>query len=1844
MRAMGGLRGASRLLGLAFGLALSFGGMASPAQAQDDGPRRVIISRDADYPGFDLQTLKDIDQKACATACVDDQSCKAFTYNTKAKWCFLKSDFGSLAVAPGATAGRIIVAKSIDKTTQEKRIEELTFLGPSPFENAKAQLNTLARDYPSHGIGYDTIRQGADRARANGNTTELERDLGAMLAIAPDDSGIWREFALGLLKRNPDDYSQRRDVLAAATSAAINAYLRADGAGDQALSLALLAHSLERREMWKEAIKSYRLSLEYKQDPQFRAAYDKLIAERGFRVVSNTVDADAASPRMCVVFSDPLPVSDASLSDYVVVEGGKGLAVEPQDSQICIDGLKHGQRYTMRFRAGLPSADGEKLAQTASVSSYIRDRAPWVGFAGNAYVLPAGQGASIPIDSINTDLIDAEVYRIGDRSIAIAVRDGNFLRQLDSYSASQIANTSGTSVWKGQIEVGAKKLNENITTAIPIGDAVKTIEPGVYVITAKAATKGSNDGGYDSSLATQWFIVSDLGLSALSGNDGVHAVIRSLNTAQALAGVKVKLVATNDEVLGEATTNADGYVRFEPGLARGNGGMAPQLLVAQTAAGDYAFLDMKKTAFDLTDRGVDGRPAPGPLDTFFTSERGIYRPGETVHLTALLRDAQAKAVNGLPLTLVVDRPDGVEFLRTQLTEEGQGGYSHDVAIPDGAQRGAWRFQLYADPDGAALTEISALIDDFEPERIAFELKTTAERLISGGTFPIQLTAKYLYGATAIGLGVDGDIIATPTSTSADNPGFSFGLSDDPVESVRDSLGASAVTDDAGEANFDATVPTLPETTKLFNAEIVVRVTDTNGRAVERRLTLPANGNKPHIGIKPNFDGSVSEGAAASFELIAIGPDGKRIDAKGATWQIEKLDTNYQWYRRDGAWKYEAITTATRVANGTVDLDASKPAAIEGKVNWGRFRLTVALAGDAPTSSSYGFDAGWYVDASAASETPDMLTVSLDQKNYKPGDTAKLRLDPRFPGIAQIMVIDDRVIDMKTVEVPEGGTTVDLPVTANWGPGAYVTATLFRPMDVQAKRMPTRALGLAWVPVDPADRRIDVQLDPEDQIRPRGPLTIPVTLANLKKGEDAYVTVAAVDIGILNLTQFKTPDPDGWYFSQRRLGMEIRDLYGLLIDRMQGVPGRLRSGGDGGAPGLKSVPPTEKLIAYYSGVVKVDENGKATITFDVPDFNGSVRVMAMAWSKEGIGHAEKEVIIRDPVVVMASLPRFMTPDDQSRIQVEINNVEGPAGDYQLTVDAPGLAMDPGDADKQVRLEKAGRATIALPIKAVDIGDHQITVSLASPENGQTFDRTYMLGIRPAGQPVSRRSLISLAPGNKLTVDEYAFAEFVPGTTSATLAIGGSAKLDVAAILASLDRYPYGCTEQITSKAMPLLYLNQVAATIGIAQDSELRKRLQDSIGKVLDNQSSAGSFGLWGPGYEDLWLDAYVTDFLTRAKAAGYLVPEIAFNNALDNLSNKVGYAQDFDKGGEAIAYSLYVLARNGKAAIGDLRYYAESKLNNFATPLAQAQIGAALALYGDKARSGSVLKVAIDNLQRGYGPLLVGREDYGSTLRDQAAVLTLVAESGDKDANLKTLVDDVATTRDNRRYISTQEQGWMLMAAAAMMSDLKQASIEVDGNHADVPLYRKLLGSDVSPRPLVVENTSKVALDAALTLTGIPATPEPAGGEGFTITRSYFNTDGSEADPTTVGQNDRLVVVLKVLADKQRFGRLMVVDPLPAGFEIENPNISRSGDTASYEWLKVETNVAHTEARTDRFVAAVTRSAGDALEFSVAYGVRAVSPGQFVHPAATVEDMYDPDRQAHTDTGSVEIVGPTTTK
>lgn len=1821
------------------GRALAVGAVAALGFTLVDGlqaaERRVILTNEADYAGFDYSTIRDTDIAACQAACLGDAMCRAFTFNTRAGWCFLKSDFTALSAAAGAIAGRVVDTVEFTPSLERQRLAELNYLRGTLIEESRALVGNLANRYHSDGTGFiDLVAAGRD-AGAAGRYDDAAAYFGGALAIAGDDPGLWLDYARASLARNSDDYSTRMDAATDAGAGAVNAYIRAEHDAEKAAALAIAGGGYAKREFWRDAIRAYRASLALVEAPDVRDTYEKLIAERGFRITGHEVEADSANPQICVRFSDQIADWRSDLADFVTVTGGDGLSIEPQAYVICVNGVTHGNRYTLRFRAGLPAADGETLPYPVELSVYVRDRAPWVGFTGTAYVLPAGPGASIPISSVNTDKAKATIYRIGDRSVSEAVRDRTFMQQLSYWSADQIAEGLGAEVWQGEIGL-ALEMNQTMTTAIPIADALPVIMPGVYVITAQPATGYVEEWGQ---IATQWFIVSDLGLTVLTGSDGVHAFVRSLSTAEPVADAKLRLIAINNDVLGETTSDAEGAGLFAPGLARGTGGMAPQLVVAETGS-DYAFIDLTRAAFDLTDRGVDGRPAPADLDVFLTPERGIYRPGETIYLTALVRNARANAVGDLPLTLVVERPDGVEYLRRTLSDQGLGGYSDAVAIQANAMRGSWRIRLFADPKGNAVAETSVLVEDFEPERLELTVETPDAVFPRYEPIPIEIEARYLYGAPAPGLVAEGEAILRPTDTLAGHRGYRFGLSEEATDTYRDMIDIDGVTDEDGKATFEARLPTGPDTTKPIEATLIVRVADTNGRAIERTLVRPVESAGDMIGIRPLFDGDVEEGTTATFDAILLGPNGAQIAKDGIPWKLERIESNYQWYRSYGSWNYEVITTTSRVGGGTIDFTADATTRIAAPVDWGRYRLTIEdTGGDVPAATSVEFYAGWYV-ASVSSDTPDTLQVGLDKPAYAIGDTARLRLDPRFAGQALIMVIDDRLIDMKAVDVPEDGTTVDLPVTEAWGPGAYVTAALYRPMDVEAKRMPARALGLTWAEVSPGDRDLDVVLDLPDEMRPRGPMEIPLSIANLAPGEEAYVTVAAVDVGILNLTGFKAPAPDDWYFGRRSLGMEIRDIYGLLIDRMQGVPGTVRSGGDGDMGQLQAPPPTQKLVAYYSGIVRAGEDGKATIVFDLPDFNGTIRVMAMAWSATGVGHAAKDVIVRDPVVIAASIPRFLAIGDTSRLLVEIDNVVGPAGDYVLSV-ATGEGIDiDGDAERTLTLAEGQRVSVNLPIVGSGVGDFDVHVSLEAPD-GESYPMGLMLGVRPPGLPVTERSVVEVAGGATMTLDGGLVGGFYPGTTSVAVSVGGAGPLDVAGILAALDRYPYGCTEQTTSRALPLVYLDQVAVSAGLDTDAAVKERVQDAVFRVLANQSSGGSFGLWSP-YDagaDLWLDAYVTDFIVRAAENGYDVPSLARDLALDNLSNRIAYASDFTFGGEDIAYALYVLARTGRAAIGDLRYYADSKLGAFATPLAKAQVGAAIALYGDRQRATRAFEAAMADLDR-QEPISGFRRDYGTSLRDEAAVLTMVAESRSDAIDIRELATRIAAKEQAKRYLSTQENAWMLLAAAALIRDAADTDLSVDGDVVASPLFRRFIGDRLAAAPVVIGNLGDRSVEAVVAATGIPTEPEPEGGNGFIIERAYFTPDGEPADVSVVGQNDRFVVVLTVTNTHGFGGRTLIVDPIPAGFEIENPNISSSGDTSSYPWLDTA-YAEHTEARTDRFVAALTRRDDSAAEFTVAYTVRAVSPGVFVHPSAMVEDMYRPDLNARSAFGTVEVVGIT---
>ena len=583
-------------------------------------------------------------------------------------------------------------------------------------------------------------------------------------------------------------------------------------------------------------------------------------------------------------------------------------------------------------------------------------------------------------------------------------------------------------------------------------------------------------------------------------------------------------------------------------------------------------------------------------------------------------------------------------------------------------------------------------------------------------------------------------------------------------------------------------------------------------------------------------------------------------------------------------------------------------------------------------------------------------------------------------------------------------------------------------------------------------------------------------------------------------------------------------------------------------------------------------------------------MAVAWTKDKVGRATGDVIVRDPVVLTATLPRFLLTGDRGGMRLDLDNVEGQAGDYRLAVSADGpFAVGP-EGTQTLSLNAKQRGGLSLPLNATRVGTSAVAVRITGP-GGFDLQRTYNMTVKPATQVLARRTVQPIAKGESLTISSDVLGDLVPGTGAVALSVGPSSALDAAALLAALDRYPFGCSEQITSRAMPLLYVNELASEAHLALDTAIDQRIRDAIDRVLARQGSNGSFGLWSAGGDDAWLDAYVTDFLTRARERGFAVPDVSYRLAIDRLRNIVSTAAEPSKdGGRNLAYALYVLARNGAAPVGDLRYLADAKLGDLATPIAKAQIAAALGMLGDKARAERVYEAALDALSPPPA-LEYGRVDYGSVLRDAAALVTLAGEGNAPHAMIISAVNRIEVARDLTPYTSTQENAWLVLAARAINKEGMRAALEVDGRAHRGSYYRTFRAADLA-QPVKVTNVGDVNLSAVLSVTGAPITPEPAAESGFKIERNYFTLDGKPADPTKAKQNQRFVVVLKITDPAPKFARVIVADYLPAGFEIDNPRLVSSGDTGTLAWIEDAAEPVNSEFRDDRFSAAFERKSG----------------------------------------------------
>jgi alpha-2-macroglobulin len=1573
---------------------------------------------------------------------------------------------------------------------------------------------------------------------------------------------------------------------------------------------------------------------------------------KGFALVRAYPDQGRDSLAIALEFSRPLVGTqdfDKLLTFAEPVGDKSSWALDKDGKTLRFPFVEANKDYTLRISGALTAADGSKLGKDVEQKVFTGELDPAVGFASQGSVLPAKESRGLPVVSVNVDEVDVEFLRVEEKSLPQFFseyqrggRRGSWELERD-YNDNVPLSKLAKPVYVNRFVLGGER-NERVLNYLPVQDIAELQEPGLYFAVMKKS------GQFQDQFETAFFTVSDIGLHARAYKDKLYVHTASLQGGGAVGGVELRILDPQGETFLKGETDGNGNALLNYTLQSGH------VLVARRGS-DVSLLPFNQPALDLSEFSVAGRESAW-FDVFAWSGRDLYRPGETVRVSALFRDNDGKPVaakgkGAQPLFVRLKQPDGKTFLDSRIEAGELGYFKFEKTIPVDAPTGRWQVEFRTDPASKEAVEGMTLrIEEFLPERMKLDLDTPDAVLKPGQPFRLQATGAYLYGAPAADNRFSAKLaVAVEQHPLEQLPGYFFG--DPTLELPKEAKDVvDAKLDAKGKLSQDIALPDEARPTSTIAAIVSGSLYETGGRSVNRslkRVLWPADAL---VGVRPLFDdkdGADSNGNAG-FELLRVGSDGKPRPGKGLKVTLVREHRDYHWnYDEDDGWDYDFTRRFENVETKTIDAGATA-ARFDFPVEWGEYRIDV-LDPATGLTMRYPFRAGWSWDDEnrGLDARPDKVKLSLDKTGYKAGDTLKATVTPPHAGKGVLLVESDKLLYVHEIDVKADGSTFEIPVTKEWERhDVYVTALVFRGGSVPSKITPARAVGVAWVPMDRKARRIAVGLVAPKQMRPEQPMRVTVSAPELA-GKQAYATVSAVDVGILNITRFPVPDANKHFFAQRRLGVDAYDLYGRVIESFEGGMAKLRFGGDMALAALPQARrPTSRVqtVDLFAGPVKLDAKGNARIDLPVPDFNGTLRVSALVFSADQYGNRDVETVVRAPIVAEASLPRILAPGDSSTVTLDLTNFTGKAGDFKVRVDGIG-PVSIGENDRSAKIAVEGKSTLSFPLTAKE-GYSTANVRVRVEGNGFKVDRRYDLPVRPAWPGVlrARTQVLDQLAAISLGAD---FADgLMPGSVNARMTVSAIPPIPFASALQGALDYPYGCAEQTTSKGYAALELDPATSKMlgATALDAEKRRaRMEGAFGRLASMQVSSGHFSMWGDdSYISPNLTPYIVEFLLDAREGGFQVPDAVLQKALQRLN------EDLLAGGNEFygrdhrshlkfayqAHAGYVLARVNRAPLGTLRALYDNERKHTLTGLPLVHLGLALSMQGDKTRGAKA--IAEGFAFKGDRPGYLG--DYSSPLRDIALMIALTHERGYAKPAYDARAVDLGRELDARRksgwlYLSTQEQVAIARLGKALMAgqDRQISGTWHVGDSEDAASAAKIVGRmfdyDTLARGVRFDPQGTPPLYASLEVAGVPRTAPAMDASQVKVERKWYGTDGKEWKPGPLKEGEALIVGVSITADRDMPDALLT-DLLPAGLEIENFNLSDAKQWADVVVDGIEVtdranaaDVVHEEYREDRYIAALKLRSGNTAR--VLYLVRAVTPGTYTAPPPLVEDMYRPD-------------------
>jgi uncharacterized protein YfaS (alpha-2-macroglobulin family) len=1554
---------------------------------------------------------------------------------------------------------------------------------------------------------------------------------------------------------------------------------------------------------------------------------------------------------------------------------------------------------------GVKASSGETLVQFQRASVAFAYELPEARFAGAGVIVPTSQGSTIPIETRNLNGLIVEIFQIKGNNMTQFLQVNNLDGQKELYRV-------GKALSRTEVKLPFSKDDRNAwkRTGLDLSSLVKEHPDGMFQVRLMFARRhveyeclkdhkdfsgmtfpepaivdgpdregsywdyaedyydGDSEGYYSSYnyrndpchpafyrsygdhsiIATRNILVSDIGLLAKAGADGsFHLFATDLKTAMPLAGVSLAVQDYQRQVLASGKTDAAGMLTVKPGEK-------PSFVVAEFGS-QSGFLKLDEgLSLSVSQFDVGGDKPKEGLKGFIYGERGVWRPGDDIHLTFLLLDEEKRLPDKYPVVLEFQNPRG-QLVSRQACADSLGGF-YPIKLSTKAEdpTGDWLVTVRA--GGASFTK-SLKVESIMPNRLKATVDYGKKDYLDARRTRMTLEAKWLHGAPAPGLKADVSATFAPGTTSF--PGFGDYIFEDPTKTLSSSRQMlwEGKLDAFSRASFDVELDSGANAPGKLKATLQSRVFEPSGVFSSETFAVDFHPYESYVGIKlPKGDqtrGMLLTDTDHPVGLALVDRDGAPLDGEV---KVSLYQVRWRWWWEKGEEnmaEFASSNSATRVSTETVKVKDGR-GQYKLRVNypsWGRYFIVAEGPSGHTAGKIFYIDwPGWA--GKARDENPggaQMLALESPKPSYTIGEKIAVSFPSNDKAVALVVVeAGGKVLRKQWVKCGPESTKFEIPASPEMAPNVYFHVSLLQPHLQTMNDLPIRLYGILGVMVEDPASRLFPTLAVKDSLAPGSEVSFQVAEAN---GRAMTYTVAVVDEGLLGLTRFSVPSPWGSFYRKEASTLRSWDLFQYVAGAYSGKLENLLAiggGDDGFGSGNRKAnrfPP----VVRYLGPFSLAKGEKNSHSFTLPEYVGAVRFMVVAASglsradaagPAAFGSIEKEVTVRSDLMVLGTLPRVLSPGEKVSLPVTLYSyVEGKSS-VSLKVEASGPVSIASGGSQAVEMDGVGDKTVSCAVQVGDsVGPARFAITARS--GTAVASQNIEIEVRPLGRPVYKVVSKQVAPGAS-----YSEAMDLPGlsgTNSLGLEVSRLPPIDLGRRLDYLLVYPHGCIEQTTSSVFPQLFLGKAVA-LSEAQAGAAEANIKAGIARLKTFQTPRGGFSYWpGQAEESEWGTNYAGHFLVLAKQAGFTVQEELLE-AWRSYQSKaaMGFSPRAEGEGSGDymiqAYRLYTLALAGYPEIGAMNRLREHEDMPLA---ARWRLAAAYWLAGQRSQA-SQMVASLGSEVPGY------REDegtFGSGARDEAMILEALNLIDPSSSRLEGLVKRVAGRLSAEGFLSTQELSYSLIALLPYAGANAQAASQQysygSGGAESSAVLTKAFSQIALEAPrggkaaLSFRNRSSDPLWVKFIAKGVPsAESETSFDKGLDFSISYATAEGRSFRPEEAGEGEDFFAYLKVSnRSGEKLANLALTYVVPGAWEIANdgsPLLQEEAPPAkarnSSSGRAPKQSLDYVDIRDDRVLAYFGLEEGETKTLKVRL-IKTYS-GSFYLPSSSVEAMYDPAIQA----------------